>query len=91
MDPSALDLTFELPEDVCRVLGPADLFDLSKDNIQIKESKVRGILLSGATESVLLGDSGVGKSCIVLHFAHGQFDLTSKVTVGASFLSQMIA
>ncbi|GMY21421.1 kinesin-like protein KIN-1 [Fagus crenata] len=27
-----------------------DLFDLSKDNIQIKESKVQGILLSGATE-----------------------------------------
>ncbi|KAB1202287.1 Kinesin-1-like protein PSS1 [Morella rubra] len=28
-----------------------DLFDLSKDNIQIKESKVQGILLSGATET----------------------------------------
>ncbi|KAB1219311.1 hypothetical protein CJ030_MR3G001206 [Morella rubra] len=28
-----------------------DLFDLSKDNIQIKESKVQGILLSGATEN----------------------------------------
>ncbi|KAB1214706.1 Lipase [Morella rubra] len=27
-----------------------DLFDLSKDNIQIKESQVQGILLSGATE-----------------------------------------
>ncbi|KAE8660231.1 Kinesin-1-like protein PSS1 [Hibiscus syriacus] len=27
-----------------------DLFDLSKDNIQIKESKIQGILLSGATE-----------------------------------------
>ncbi|XP_057502776.1 kinesin-like protein KIN-1 isoform X1 [Actinidia eriantha] len=31
-----------------------DLFDLSKDNIQIKESKVQGILLSGATEISLL-------------------------------------
>ncbi|XP_026403231.1 ras-related protein RABF1-like [Papaver somniferum] len=37
---------------------------------------------------VLLGDSGVGKSCIVLRFVRGQFDTTSKVTVGASFLSQ---
>ncbi|MBA0571210.1 hypothetical protein Golob_004794 [Gossypium lobatum] len=37
------------------------------------------------------GDSGVGKSCIVLRFVRGQFDPTSKVTVGASFLSQTIA
>ncbi|CAN4111185.1 unnamed protein product [Withania somnifera] len=27
-----------------------DLFDLSKDNIQIKESKVQGVVLNGATE-----------------------------------------
>ncbi|OVA18016.1 Small GTPase superfamily [Macleaya cordata] len=40
---------------------------------------------------VLLGDSGVGKSCIVLRFVRGQFDPTSKVTVGASFLSQTMA
>ncbi|KAK1608395.1 hypothetical protein QYE76_032068 [Lolium multiflorum] len=40
---------------------------------------------------VLLGDSGVGKSCIVLRFVRGQFDPTSKVTVGASFLSQVLA
>ncbi|XP_024465358.1 ras-related protein RABF1 isoform X2 [Populus trichocarpa] len=42
-------------------------------------------------ELVLLGDSGVGKSCIVLRFVRGQFDPTSKVTIGASFLSQTIA
>jgi Ras-related protein Rab-5C len=40
---------------------------------------------------VLLGDSGVGKSCIVLRFVRGQFDASSKVTVGASFLSHTIA
>ncbi|XP_052184515.1 ras-related protein RABF1 [Diospyros lotus] len=40
---------------------------------------------------VLLGDSGVGKSCIVLRFVRGQFDPISKVTVGASFLTQTIA
>ncbi|GAB2223549.1 hypothetical protein Droror1_Dr00017690 [Drosera rotundifolia] len=40
---------------------------------------------------VLLGDSGVGKSCIMLQIVRGQFDPTSKVTVGASFLSQTIA
>lgn len=28
---------------------------------------------------VLLGDSGVGKSCIVLRFVRGQFDASSKV------------
>ncbi|XP_030961026.1 kinesin-like protein KIN-1 [Quercus lobata] len=31
-----------------------DLFDLSKDNIQIKESKIEGILLSGATEMSII-------------------------------------
>ncbi|KAL0005825.1 hypothetical protein SO802_013386 [Lithocarpus litseifolius] len=31
-----------------------DLFDLSKDNIQIKESKIQGILLSGATEMSIM-------------------------------------
>ncbi|URE06789.1 ras-related protein [Musa troglodytarum] len=40
---------------------------------------------------VLLGDSGVGKSCIVLRFVRGHFEPTSKVTVGASFLSQTLA
>uniref|UniRef100_A0A7S0SQD1 Uncharacterized protein n=1 Tax=Mantoniella antarctica TaxID=81844 RepID=A0A7S0SQD1_9CHLO len=40
---------------------------------------------------VLLGDSGVGKSCIVLRFVRGQFDTNSKVTVGAAFLSQTVA
>mmetsp|Transcript_28333 Transcript_28333/g.39141 ORF Transcript_28333/g.39141 Transcript_28333/m.39141 type:complete len:206 (-) Transcript_28333:139-756(-) len=40
---------------------------------------------------VLLGNSGVGKSCIVLRFVRGQFDLNSKVTIGASFLSQTLA
>ncbi|KAI8555784.1 hypothetical protein RHMOL_Rhmol05G0201100 [Rhododendron molle] len=33
-----------------------DLFDLSKDNIQIKESKVQGIILSGVTEISFLYD-----------------------------------
>ncbi|KAK0601819.1 hypothetical protein LWI29_027716 [Acer saccharum] len=32
-----------------------DLFDLSKDNIQIKESRVQGILLSGVTEIAISG------------------------------------
>jgi kinesin family protein 5 len=31
-----------------------DLFDLSKDNIQIKERKLKGILLSGVTEIPIL-------------------------------------
>nr|GMD32121.1 ras-related protein RABF1 [Ipomoea batatas] len=32
---------------------------------------------------VLLGDSGVGKSCIVLRFVRGQFDPTSKVRLSS--------
>mmetsp|Transcript_8974 Transcript_8974/g.33009 ORF Transcript_8974/g.33009 Transcript_8974/m.33009 type:complete len:139 (-) Transcript_8974:444-860(-) len=39
---------------------------------------------------VLLGDSAVGKSCLVLRFVRGQFDPSSKVTVGAAFLSQTV-
>ncbi|KAF6983262.1 hypothetical protein CFC21_001492 [Triticum aestivum] len=34
---------------------------------------------------VLLGDSGVGKSCIVLRFVRGQFDPTSKDSTTVKF------
>jgi hypothetical protein len=33
---------------------------------------------------VLLGDSGVGKSCVVMRFVRGSFDADSRVTVGAA-------
>jgi Ras-related protein Rab-5C len=36
---------------------------------------------------VLLGDSGVGKSCLVLRYVRGAFDPSSKVTIGAAFMS----
>lgn len=39
---------------------------------------------------VLLGDSGVGKSCLVLRYARGHFDANSKVTVGAAFMSHTV-
>lgn len=39
---------------------------------------------------VLLGASGVGKSCLVLRYVRGQFDPTSKVTVGAAFMSHSV-
>lgn len=58
---------------------------LNSENSGVVDSKNLRVKL------VLLGDSGVGKSCIVLRFVRGQFDPTSKVTVGASFLSQTIA
>jgi hypothetical protein len=32
---------------------------------------------------VLLGDSGVGKSCLVLRYVRGTFDESSKITVGS--------
>ncbi|KAH7690429.1 Small GTPase superfamily ARF/SAR type protein [Dioscorea alata] len=58
---------------------------LSTEGSSVSDSKNLRVKL------VLLGDSGVGKSCIVLRFVRGQFDPTSKVTVGASFLSQTVA
>lgn len=33
---------------------------------------------------------GVGKSCLVLRYVRGQFDPTSKVTVGAAFMSHSV-
>ncbi|XP_020248555.1 ras-related protein RABF1 isoform X2 [Asparagus officinalis] len=61
------------------------LDSLNRENSAATDSKNLRVKL------VLLGDSGVGKSCIVLRFVRGQFDPTSKVTVGASFLSQTLA
>jgi len=42
------------------------------------------------TKVVLLGDSGVGKSCIVNRFATNTFDVDSRVTVGAAFVARTI-
>ena len=42
------------------------------------------------TKVVLLGDSGVGKSCIVNRFATNTFDVYSRVTVGAAFVARTI-
>ncbi|XP_028783011.1 ras-related protein RABF1-like [Neltuma alba] len=72
--------TSSLPDRNPRRLGIANL-----ENHEGQDSKNLRVKL------VLLGDSGVGKSCIVLRFVRGQFDPASKVTVGASFLSQTIA
>ena len=33
---------------------------------------------------------GVGKSCLVLRYVRGQFDESSKVTVGAAFMSHSV-
>ena len=39
---------------------------------------------------VLLGDTGVGKSAIVVRFVQGEFSNESKVTVGAAFLAKAL-
>eukprot|EP01026_Neomeris_dumetosa_P046791 TRINITY_DN39986_c0_g1_i1.p2 TRINITY_DN39986_c0_g1~~TRINITY_DN39986_c0_g1_i1.p2 ORF type:complete len:207 (+),score=36.57 TRINITY_DN39986_c0_g1_i1:159-779(+) len=39
---------------------------------------------------VLLGDSGVGKSCLVTQYVRGVFDPDSKVTVGAAFMAHTV-
>jgi len=67
------------------VKGSGRLQTNSNSHTEVLDSKNVRIKL------VLLGDSGVGKSCIVLRFVRGQFDPSSKVTVGASFLSQTVA
>ncbi|XP_057309056.1 ras-related protein Rab-22A-like [Hydractinia symbiolongicarpus] len=36
----------------------------------------------------LVGDGGVGKSCLVLRFVSDQFDLHTTATIGASFMSK---
>lgn len=38
----------------------------------------------------MLGDAGVGKSCLVLRFVTGSFDKYSESTIGASFMSKLI-
>ena len=40
--------------------------------------------------SALLLSQGVGKSCLVLRYVRGQFDPSSKVTVGAAFMSHSV-
>ena len=39
---------------------------------------------------VLLGDTGVGKSSVVLRFVKGEFDEEMEPTIGAAFLSQTV-
>ena len=39
---------------------------------------------------VLIGDSGVGKTCLLSKFARNEFSLDSKVTVGVEFASKSI-
>ena len=39
---------------------------------------------------VFLGDSGVGKTCIIHWFAHGKFNDSSNPTLGAMFISKAV-
>ena len=40
---------------------------------------------------VLLGDKGVGKTCLVLRFIEGHFNVRQQSTIGAFFLTKRIA
>lgn len=58
------------------------------------QSDLRGVVASRdppntvpRVKLVLLGDTGVGKSCLVLRYVRGQFDPGSKVTIGAAYMS----
>ncbi|KAJ6234768.1 ras-related protein rab-5c [Anaeramoeba flamelloides] len=39
---------------------------------------------------VLLGDTGVGKSCLVLQFCYGKFEDNIDSTIGASYITKQI-
>ena len=40
--------------------------------------------------SLLLGDMGVGKSCIAIRFVYGKFSNTHEATIGACFLTKNV-
>ena len=40
---------------------------------------------------VILGDSNVGKTCLLQQFVNKQFSMSYKATVGADFLSKEIS
>lgn len=48
--------------------------------LNFAQEKTANFWILNWMQLVLLGDSGVGKSCIVLRFVRGQFDATSKVS-----------
>ncbi|KAG2502127.1 hypothetical protein HYH03_000617 [Edaphochlamys debaryana] len=50
-----------------------------------------GLGLPPRIKVVLLGDSGVGKSCLALRYTRGWFDAGSKATVGAAFSCVTVA
>ncbi|XP_061348503.1 kinesin-like protein KIN-1 [Gastrolobium bilobum] len=56
LNPSDEDITYSIKLSMVEIYMEKvrDLFDLSKDNIQIKESKSRGIILPGVTEITVL-------------------------------------
>ena len=47
--------------------------------------------MSGPVKLVLLGDAGVGKSCIVSRFVKGSFDAKMETTVGAAYQTKTLA
>lgn len=65
-------------------------------------SSISESIKSGASESapdkrllprhklVVLGDTGVGKTCLVVRYVRGMYDSQSRTTIGASFLSHAV-
>ena len=53
-------------------------------------SGMPGVPRETRVKLVLLGDTGVGKSAIVVRFVQGEFSNESKVTVGAAFLAKAL-
>jgi small GTP-binding protein len=39
---------------------------------------------------IMIGDAGVGKSCLVAQFIHGRVDLNQESTIGIEFASKSI-
>ena len=62
----------------------------SAPDARAERSVVPGVPRETRVKLVLLGDTGVGKSAIVVRFVQGEFSEESKVTVGAAFLAKSL-
>ena len=62
--------------------------DIKQTATSVQSCCLWPIAMAHYTDQCIL--QGVGKSCLVLRYVRGQFDPSSKVTVGAAFMSHSV-
>ncbi|GAX75308.1 hypothetical protein CEUSTIGMA_g2753.t1 [Chlamydomonas eustigma] len=75
------------------ILNTGDHGKVSSPEVPLLPPSNIGLLQQGLPpriKVVVLGDAGVGKSCLALRFSRGTFDPCSRATVGASFLTKSV-